>query len=119
MTDIANRVEEVDGVKRVYCSNHDDPACGGGNDDYGYAPAELVVSVGWLKVDDHLACTAYCAAKTAGLDEEGALEAKSKAFYNDPITEEQVAAISVAGPTELDLSALSDFELSEFKVGEE
>lgn len=111
LDDISNRVEEVDGIQRVYCANHDDPACGNGNDDLGWGPAELIVNAGWLKVDDALACTHYCAAKVAGLDEEGALEAKSAAFYDDPITEEQVAALpSGPAPTELDLSAISEFE---------
>jgi hypothetical protein len=109
---ISNRVEEVDGQKRVYCANHEDPACGNGDDKYGFAPAELVVGAGWLKVDDALACTAYCAAKVAGHDEDVALDAKSAAFYDDPITEEEVAAMSTGpGPQELDLSVMSTFSL--------
>lgn len=111
LEDISNRVEEVDGEKRVYCANHEDPACGGGDDKYGFAPAELVVGAGWLKVDDALACTAYCAAKVAGHDEDVALDAKSKAFFDDPITEEAVASMP-AGPaaTPLDLSVVPEFQ---------
>ncbi len=41
LDEIKNRVEEVDGVQRVYCANHADPRCGGGDDELGSIGDEI------------------------------------------------------------------------------
>lgn len=124
LEDIDNHVEEAQGATRIYCANCGDPD-GFDRELYdeegnvvgteripptGWAEANMVVPLGWLKVGNSLCCTPYCAAIVDGHEEETAQEIRGENWVNDPITEEQVAAMPAPiAPVELDLSALEHF----------
>lgn len=63
---LTNKSKEEDGVTILTC-----PACKGeGPEDY--------VEANWTKVGDKACCSAYCAAKENGADEEKAQQARAK-----------------------------------------
>lgn len=105
LEDIGNHVVEEDDVAKVYC-----PTCGDPDKGVGWAEPEWVMAIGWKKVGDKLCCSTYCAAIEAGHDEEKAQELRGEAAWNDPISEEAVAAMpSMLTPSEFELDALEEF----------
>lgn len=108
---ISNHVEELedeatgDLIRRVYC-----PTCGDPDNELGYAELGWVMAIPWKRVGNALCCSTYCAAVEAGHEEEEAQRIRGEAAWNDPITEEAVAAMpSVAVPSEFDPEALPEF----------
>lgn len=102
---ISNHVDDSGEIEKIYC-----PTCGDPENGMGWAEPEWIMAIGWKKVGDKLCCSTYCAAIEAGHDEEKAQEFRGEAAWNDPISEEAVAAMpSPPTPAELDLDALTEF----------
>ena len=73
-----------------------------GDEDYdpgappsGYANETQIATRPWHDIDGTLCCSVYCAAIEQGKSEEEAEELRAEAAWDDPITEEEVANMSL------------------------